>query len=226
MDFPICLGSNSTIPVNIVYKQRLQLLQYTKNHIFSSLTVNYHASNFESHRNLNTKKGDKYQYDPCELDNFSKYINRDDVRSAIHVHRDKDGVLREWNGCSDSLNYSETDADTSIIQLYKEVIALGLKHDLNMLVYSGDDDSICCTASTQYWIYDLGWDTMDGKLWKPWKVDGQVAGFVTSFQVNQNETDTQGSFSFMTVHGAGHEVPIYKPVQALKLFMKFLGKEW
>ena len=32
--------------------------------------------------------------------------------------------------------------------------------------------------------------------------------------------------TYATVHGAGHEVPTYKPKQALDLLQKFLSNEW
>ena len=41
----------------------------------------------------------------------------------------------------------------------------------------------------------------------------QQGGFLTKFD---------GSFSFATVHGAGHEVPTFQPVAALSLFSGFL----
>ena len=65
-------------------------------------------------------------------------------------------------------------------------------------------------------------------LWQPWvlvnndpnvdiltgQVNGrQQGGFLTKFD---------GSFSFATVHGAGHEVPTFQPVAALSLFSGFL----
>jgi carboxypeptidase C (cathepsin A) len=65
--------------------------------------------------------------------------------------------------------------------------------------------------------YDLGYDVRTGHLWKTWYVDGQTAGFVTKFEV---------PLTFVTVHGAGHEVPAYKPKEALDLFQKYLDGTW
>jgi hypothetical protein len=61
------------------------------------------------------------------------------------------------------------------------------------------------------------------EIWKPWKVLGQTAGFVTHFDLGKN---ARGSLSFATVHGAGHEVPAYRPQEALDLFHKFLTDDW
>lgn len=48
--------------------------------------------------------------------------------------------------------------------------------------------------------------------WRPWTVDGcqQMGGYVTQYQ---------GNFDFLTIRGAGHMVPTYKP-QATFAFMK------
>jgi carboxypeptidase C (cathepsin A) len=100
--------------------------------------------------------------------------------------------------------------------LYNYLIDGG--YGLKILVYSGDDDSVCATSGTDAWIWDLGYETIAGKYWRDWKVDEQVAGYVSHFE--------DGVMTYATVHGAGHEVPTYKPKQALDLLQKFLSNEW
>ena len=39
-----------------------------------------------------------------------------------------------------------------------------------------------------------------------------------------NQTDA--SFTFATVQGPGYEVPAFKPMEALKLFRRYLDGEW
>ena len=117
---------------------------------------------------------------------------------------------------------------------------------IRMLVFSGDDDSVCSTAGTQTWIWGLGVEPKsDNDTWQPWtRDDGQVAGYVTRFDMSPHfdrqkkdsnhfhrHGDDYGravvsSFSFVTVRGAGHEVPSYRPKQALEVFRKFLNGEW
>merc|ERR1712071_125224 len=159
------------------------------------------------------------KYKPCQGFWFSDYLNRKDVREAIHVLEG----LPQWQFCSSTLQYSRADVNKSLIDFYKMVISSGLKKNLNMMVFSGDDDAICATAGTQYWIYDLGIDVKKGHLWKNWyDNDGQVAGYVTAF----DDLGGSGNFTFVTVHGAGHEVPAFKPEQALEMFSTFLKKSW
>ena len=89
-------------------------------------------------------------------------------------------------------------------------------------VFSGDNDSVCPTSSTQAWIYDLGVSPIPEKDWNQWTVDNQTAGFLTEFDLGDR---SHSRFIFATVHGAGHEVPAYRPVEALILFQKFLRGE-
>jgi hypothetical protein len=125
------------------------------------------------------------------------------------------------------------------------------KEDFKMLVFSGDSDGICATVGTQHWIYAVtkpiaslemdfslplnyttttvsgaqaSFESMDStaSLWKPWYTSKnstnpdrspKLGGFLTTFE---------GSFSFATVHTAGHEVPAYQPAAALVVFTSFL----
>jgi carboxypeptidase C (cathepsin A) len=160
------------------------------------------------------------KFKPCEEHDFTIYINRVDVRQALHVPLDM-----VWNACNEDLDYSVDDFLHSKSHLYREIINMGrtMQHDLKMLVYSGDDDGVCPLTGTQQWIYDLGVLPMDDHLWVPWKVDGQLAGYLTDFDMGLQSNAT---FSLATVHGAGHEVPSYRPKEALKLFESYLRGEW
>jgi len=85
---------------------------------------------------------------------------------------------------------------------------------LNILVYSGDDDDVCSTVGTQSWIWDLGYEVVD-QPWQSYSVSNQTAGYMTKWK------DTK--LAFATVHGAGHEVPAYKPEVALYLWKSYLN---
>lgn len=60
-------------------------------------------------------------------------------------------------------------------------------------------------------------------MWRPWTYNNQTAGYLTEFDLGQ---DNDSTFSFVTVHSAGHEVPAYKPAEALALFQSFLSGVW
>lgn len=157
-------------------------------------------------------------YQPCSMTYLKRYFDRSDVREAIHVRKSMD---QGWEVCG-GVNYSDQDVMIPTIALYQELVDRGKagEHNLRMLVYSGDDDSICSTAGTQWWIWDLtGIDTM----WKAWSAKDQTSGFATKFDMGHHSNAT---FSFVTVHGAGHEVPSYRPMEALELFRRYLNGIW
>ena len=57
-------------------------------------------------------------------------------------------------------------------------------------------------------VYDIGAKVKEGRMWNAWSaVNNQTAGYVTEFDLGDQ---TQSSFVFTTVHGAGHEVPAYR----------------
>jgi carboxypeptidase C (cathepsin A) len=156
-------------------------------------------------------------YQPCIEEFMTAYLNRPDVQAAIHV---KPGTIK-WSMCSDAVGsaYNITDVNSPTMSVWKDLIKFG---DLNMLILSGDDDTICATLGTQQFIWDLGYPSKDGKTWAPWKVNGQVAGFHTEFEVPSK--GNLGAFAFATVHSAGHMVPATQPEKSLALLKIFLGK--
>ena len=76
------------------------------------------------------------------------------------------------------------------------------------------------------------------ETWQPWKVNenGQISGYVTQFDMSSHFNDHRHgfedgnavvkSFRFVTVRRAGHEVPSYRPQEALEMFRRFLNDEW
>lgn len=78
-------------------------------------------------------------YDPCAELHLHLYLNRDDVKDALHVDRS-----RKWRMCTNTgIEYSRKDYNTPQIVLYKELVQRANTSGINlkMMVYSGDDDS-------------------------------------------------------------------------------------
>jgi hypothetical protein len=86
-------------------------------------------------------------------------------------------------------------------------------YDLDILVFSGDNDAVCGTVGAQHWIWSLRYE-VKGRMYKPYEVSQQMSGYATKFDGVK--------FGFVTVHGAGHEVPAYKPEVALYLWKTYL----
>ena len=149
-------------------------------------------------------------YEPCGEDFTSQYLNLPEVKTAIHVNE----KIR-WDLCSDILEYDYDDSEVSTAPIYTELANSGL--DLRMLVFSGDNDSVCPTIGTQDWIWDLGFGQANPE-WGEYIVSEQPSGYVSTW--------AEAKFAFVTVHGAGHEVPAYMPEVALDMWEKFLNGFW
>ena len=138
-------------------------------------------------------------YEPCEEEYTNEYLNKQEVKRALHV---MDNIL--WEECSRTTKYILADKMLPMQKYYNIILNSKTHPNLRILVYSGDDDSVCGTIGTQRWIYDLGFPTL--QLWETWyNTDGQTAGFKTFFKTPFSK---ESRLSFITVHSAGHEVQI------------------
>ena len=90
-------------------------------------------------------------YEPCEDNYAADYLNKNDVKTSIHV---KDDIV--WEECSRTTKYKLADKMLPMQHYYNTILTSKTHPDLRVLVYSGDDDGVCGTIGTQRWIYDLG----------------------------------------------------------------------
>lgn len=146
-------------------------------------------------------------YDPCTENYAELYFNRPDVQSALHANTTK--IPYKWTSCSDALNNNWNDTVLSVLPIYREMMASGLR----VWVYSGDVDSVVPVTATRQSLHHLKLATK--VPWYPWYVDKQVGGW----------TEVYEGLTFATVRGAGHEVPLIKPRSGLQLFRSFLRGE-
>nr|GEU34117.1 serine carboxypeptidase-like 25 [Tanacetum cinerariifolium] len=107
---------------------------------------------------------------------------------------------------SETLNRNWNDTEASILPIYRELMAAGLR----IWVFSGDVDSVVPVTATRYALAQLKLKTK--VPWYPWYVKKQVGGW----------TEVYEGLTFATVRGAGHEVPLFKPRAALQLLVSFL----
>ncbi|KAG9132081.1 hypothetical protein Leryth_025552 [Lithospermum erythrorhizon] len=144
-------------------------------------------------------------YDPCTEQHSVVYFNLPEVKSALHVPKSK--ALLEWDTCSDKINMNWKDCPSSVLDVYQELISSGLR----IWVFSGDTDAVIPVTSTRYSIDALNLTTITP--WHAWYEDGQVGGWTEEYK----------GLTFVTVRGAGHEVPLHRPKQALTLVKSFLA---
>jgi len=149
----------------------------------------------------------------CLKDYSSLYLNRMDVRNAMHVSSDFNG---SWVACAD-IDYNDKDINAPMQPIYKYLIDSGVK--LHMTIYSGDDDSVCATLGDQQWIYKQGWEIE--KAWTPWLYDSddngkQLGGYYVKFK---------DAINFITIHSAGHETPFFRPYKSELVLQKYLAND-
>ena len=160
----------------------------------------------------------KDSYEPCEDNYAANYLNDPDVKNALHV---KSSI--EWEECSRTVKYEYMDKMLPMEHYYNELLNAVSDKNLRIMVYSGDDDSVCGTIGTQKWLWTLGFPVKKDEYWKVWKVDGQTAGYISQFDT---PFSNESRLTFATVHFAGHEVPTYKPKEAFVLFQAYLNNDY
>ncbi len=196
LDYPTCVTAQQSWMSDFIFNR-----SKVKNGLF--------GSKLQAHPGVSLKE----DYQPCEDNYATDYMNRMDVKTALHVNKDID-----WEECSRTVKYEMADKMKSVVHLYRELID-DKEANLNILIYSGDDDGVCATQYTSHIVFDvLGYHP--SSYWKLWKVDGQTAGYITQFNTPWSR---DSRFAYSTVHFAGHEVPTYKPKEAYKLFESYIS---
>uniref|UniRef100_A0A0E0M4W1 Uncharacterized protein n=1 Tax=Oryza punctata TaxID=4537 RepID=A0A0E0M4W1_ORYPU len=125
------------------------------------------------------------------------WANNDTVREALGIHQ---GTVPSWQRCNLDILY--TYDIKSSVRYHLDLTTRGYRS----LIYSGDHDMIIPYIGTQAWIRSLNFSVVDE--WRPWFVDGQVAGYTRSYSNN---------LTFATVKGGGHTAPEYMPKQCLAM---------
>eukprot|EP00051_Salpingoeca_urceolata_P027094 m.480013 g.480013 ORF g.480013 m.480013 type:complete len:468 (-) comp21667_c0_seq1:66-1469(-) len=136
---------------------------------------------------------------------MEEWLRLPEVAKALHVLTGTGGM-----------QYTRTVAD--LRPLYKR-----LAQKYRLLIYSGDVDACVPFVGSEKWTRELGFPVKDA--WRPWlapsvdkpKEAHLKAGYVTTYDTGS------GNFTFLTVNGAGHMVPTYRPPQALAMVTRFLA---
>lgn len=145
----------------------------------------------------------RLNWDACQVDYLTTYLNTEAVQQALHAN-----IGTKWALCSDLVKYNETDIIQPMEPYYTYLINGG--YNLNIAIYSGDDDSVCGTLGTQSWLWNMGWNVKRG--WRAWDLNGQTGGYVVEFK----------DLTFVTIHSAGHQVPWFKPLKGFQVFQNYL----
>ncbi|TVU31480.1 hypothetical protein EJB05_23167 [Eragrostis curvula] len=131
------------------------------------------------------------------------WANSANVREALGIHK---GTVPSWIRCNYDIPY--TSDIRSTVKYHLDVTTKGYRS----LVYSGDHDLVVPYIGTQAWIKSLNFSVVD--KWRPWYVDGQVAGYTRSYSNN---------LTFATVKGGGHTAPEFMPRQCFAMFERWIS---
>jgi carboxypeptidase C (cathepsin A) len=208
LDWPNCVDSGSVS----TFKQRTWFMDKV-------LRKLGRGQGFKAHDDMVNLPEDMPQsdsnaiYNPCQQNYETTYLRSTAVQQALHAK-----VGTNWDGCSGAIKWNQTDFEIYQEPYYQYLINGG--YDLHIMVFSGDDDSVCGTVGTQSWIYNLGYST--NSPWQAWNINEnnngeQVAGYWTRFVHNNKK-----AFTFVTVHSAGHQVPWFKSMKSYEMLQKYL----
>lgn len=170
-------------------------------------------SKYETKRNPKAQQEETIQYflslgrlPPLRCRSFSyalsyMWANAKPVQEALHV---RNGTIDNWMRCRKDFSTYTSDV-TNAIPYQQNLTKTGTR----ALIYSGDHDMSVPYVGTLKWIRSL--DVPVVVYWRPWYVDGQIAGYMQKFDNNQYR------LTYATVKGAGHTAPEFKRKETLAM---------
>ncbi|XP_048231395.1 serine carboxypeptidase-like 28 [Ricinus communis] len=146
--------------------------------------------------------------DECVVMNTKRYMNLPEVQKALHANITL--IPHPWVTCSSAIRGNWSDSPKSMLPIFKELIAAGIR----IWVFSGDTDAVLPLTATRYSINALNLSINTN--WYAWYDDHQQVG---------GWSQVYKGLTYVTVRGAGHEVPLTQPQLALSLFKQFLQNQ-
>ncbi|XP_050262008.1 serine carboxypeptidase-like 18 isoform X2 [Quercus robur] len=138
---------------------------------------------------------------------FDIWINYKSVQDALHV---RPGTVKEVFRCNITLKSEYSYNVKDAFPYYKNLTSSGLQ----ILVFSGDHDMTVTHIAAEQWINSL--DLTIDTEWRPWFVDGQVAGYTRRY------TNSGYRLTYATIKGAGHSPTEYKRKECYDMFHRWI----
>ncbi|XP_070574652.1 lysosomal protective protein-like [Ptychodera flava] len=152
---------------------------------------------------VNSGKNGLKSVPPClNASAATSYLNIPDVRKALHIPEN----LPSWEMCSDEVGNNYQIIYRSMYDQFKTLLT-----QYRGMVYNGDTDMACNFLGDQWFVESLKLNETQKR--QQWIYNNQVAGFYHKFD----------RLTYVTVKGAGHMVPQWKPGQSLLMFENFLN---
>uniref|UniRef100_H0VNN3 Probable serine carboxypeptidase CPVL n=2 Tax=Cavia porcellus TaxID=10141 RepID=H0VNN3_CAVPO len=150
--------------------------------------------------------------DPEEQSYYGKFLSLPEVRQAIHVGN------RTFNDGADVEKYLREDTVQSVKPWLTEIM-----NNYKVLLYNGQLDIIVAASLTERSLMTMDWKgtqkypRIRRKVWKIFKSDNEVAGYVRQV----------GDFHQVIVRGGGHILPYDQPLRAFDMINRFIfGRGW
>ena len=180
LDFPDC-NILEKYDFNLLFhgKRAVSLYEKYKNDAtFNGLVSKQQKSKIDSYLSRVRGSSGDIAYYACVDDYMASYLNTESVQEALHAK-----LETKWAMCSDDVYYAwYTGDDINGMQTVYHTILNEFKDTpLTMVLYSGDDDSVCGTPGTQYWLRNMGWDVVEDIDWKEWRYEDELAGMSFAF---------------------------------------------
>jgi carboxypeptidase D len=150
---------------------------------------------------------------PSGQDNIIKYMNRMEVRKALHGNEDKNF---RFDVCSNGVFRALAKFDgVSTLDKVESLLQGGLR----MIFYNGQWDMMCNHYGTEKLLLNLNWNGSDAYQQAnkyTWRVNGrkEPAGFAQQ----------GGNLTYVVVTGAGHMVPMDVPDVAADMLRRFVNR--
>jgi carboxypeptidase C (cathepsin A)/drug/metabolite transporter (DMT)-like permease len=137
-----------------------------------------------------------------------EWLSHPSVKAALHVP--VDAAFYQVDN-AEGFPYYSTEAD--LLSWYQRIVA---EKKLRVLIYNGDTDPGINSFRSQQWVRELGFN--ESQSWRPWTLDGcqRMGGAVTRYA---------NGLDHLSIRGAGHMVPLFKPEAAFAFISKFLRHE-
>jgi len=147
---------------------------------------------------------------------LAAYLSRADVQIAMNVLPAASAASPyPWPGGRSAHKWQYTRTEPDLVGYVPKLLAAGVR----VLIYSGDFDGQIPTAGSEAWTRSLGIEAREP--WHAWSAvgaagSGPVAGSVLRY-------NTSVEFSLLTIRGAGHMAPRYKPLESFAMIERFLA---
>ncbi|KAF5730631.1 serine carboxypeptidase-like 45 [Tripterygium wilfordii] len=167
------------------------------------------TSQSQTDSSINPQKFGTY-VDVCADETTTKYLNREDVKKALHA---KLVGVNSWELCSGVLRYDYRDLETPMRGILSSLIESGHR----VLVYSGDQDAVVPFLGTRTLLNEIAKELKLNVTtpYRTWFEGRQVAGWTQSY--------ADGRLTFATIRGGDHQAPYNQPARSFTLFEAYLA---